>query len=343
MSALSKLLGVFSGNRGVKLSEQLLFDKVIGFKGIVPGVGTSTIVQNTAIALSENTNYSICVLDTAYLFPTSYAMLVGDNNETDKKDFLELTDDLTGIISDTKYANVHLASLHNRGLADILSSRDSEAVVTKLIGVLKTHFDVVLVDLSYELTNVSTHSGIKCNKIIYVADQSLKSVYHLKKSLNLSASLAIPFAKANTVILNKVVPDVLSNTESVLGKAGLNLLGVIPMSIEIAKYGVAGKRIYEDSTHADVVTFSDLIDVVVSAITSKTPLTEKYMNKSEIKESTDESSNTDSTKAVSEVAPSKEEDIVDSSVDEEEVNLFDDNDDFTDIEALMPSNEEKVK
>lgn len=322
MSALSKLLGVFSGNNGEKLSEQLLFDKVIGFKGVVPGVGTSTYVQNVAIALSENTNYSICVLDTGYLYPTSYPMLVGDNKESDKKDYLDFSDELSDVVSDTLYPNVHLLSLNNRGIADILGSKDSEELANRVIGALKTHFDIILVDLSYELTNVSIRTAVKCNKIIYVSDQSLKSVYHLKKALNMSASLAIPFAKANTVVLNKVVPDVLTNTQAVLEKTGLTVVGEMPLSIEIAKYGVSGKRIYEDSTHRDVVTFSDLIDELVSIVTSKTPLTEKYINKKDIAESSSNLQDSPSKETVSEVAPTVTDDEVEKEVDEEEIDLF---------------------
>ena len=63
MGLLSKVLSTISGNNDLKISEQLLFDKVIGFKSIVPGCGASTILQNVAIALSESTKFNICVLD----------------------------------------------------------------------------------------------------------------------------------------------------------------------------------------------------------------------------------------------------------------------------------------
>ena len=37
MGLLSKVLSTISGNNDMKISEQLLFDKVIGFRSIVPG------------------------------------------------------------------------------------------------------------------------------------------------------------------------------------------------------------------------------------------------------------------------------------------------------------------
>ena len=61
------MIGVFSGETTMKVSEQLLFDKVIGFRSVVQGTGASTFLQNVAVALSENTNYNICVIDLNFL------------------------------------------------------------------------------------------------------------------------------------------------------------------------------------------------------------------------------------------------------------------------------------
>lgn len=276
MGFVSQVLGMLSGNKGVKVSDQLLFDKVIGFRGIVPGVGTSTIVQNTAIALSAKTNYSICVWDTHFLYPTMHPLLGG--GELRGKDFLDFNGDLSEVIYKTQYKNVHLLALENRTLIDMLSSKDNEVIVDKLIGLLKAYFDVILIDLSYELTNLATHAAIKCNKVINVADQSFRCIYHLRKSLNLMATLAVPLAKANSVVLNKVLPDVLTNTRGVLQEAGLNVLGEIPFSVEIAKLGVAGKRVWNPrSPSKDIVQFSGVINSVVENIIDVTPLNKKYL------------------------------------------------------------------
>jgi cellulose biosynthesis protein BcsQ len=285
MGFLSKLLGTISGNSGLKMSDQLLFDKIIGFRGIVPGVGTSTIVQNVAIALSENTNYSICVLDTHYLYPTQYPMLVA-SADSKRKDFLDFNGVLSDIIIKTAYKNLHLLSMSNRTIIDMLSSRDSELTVDNLVASLKSFFDIVLVDLSYELTNINTHTSIKCNKIVNVADQSLKCVYNLRKSINMMSTLAVPLAKANKVVLNKVISDVLTNTKGVIGDAGLTVLGEIPFSKEIATAGVSGKRIYAGSTaNSDVHAFSAVINAIIDDIIQVTPLNAKYTDTQAVKES----------------------------------------------------------
>ena len=86
MGLLSKVLSTISGNNDLKISEQLLFDKVIGFKSIVPGCGASTILQNVAIALSESTKFNICVLDTNFLFPIQYPLLCAKDMNSKEKE-----------------------------------------------------------------------------------------------------------------------------------------------------------------------------------------------------------------------------------------------------------------
>lgn len=279
MGFLSKLLGTVSGNNNLKVSEQLLFDKVIGFRGVVPGCGVSTIVQNTAIALNDKTNFTICVLDTNFLYPVQYPMLVSDETKSKGIDILDFSKDLSDITVPTNYNNVYLVHLSNRTVIDILAGKDTEYIVEKVMGSLKSYFDVILVDLSNELTNISIHSAIRCNKIYQVGDTSLKSIYHLKKSINTMVTLAVPLAKANKIILNKQLPDTILPINSVMEEAGLQIIGEIPLSVEIAKLGASGKSIYNSiSKNADITAFNRTIEEIVSDIAERTPLTEKYFN-----------------------------------------------------------------
>ena len=62
---LVKFLGVMSGEGAVDVQEAMLFNKVIGFRGIVEGVGASTIVQGLAHAFSDRTRLRVCVIDTS--------------------------------------------------------------------------------------------------------------------------------------------------------------------------------------------------------------------------------------------------------------------------------------
>lgn len=279
MGILSKFLSALSGNNDLKVSEQLLFDKVIGFRGIVPGCGTSTIVQNVAIALSEKTKYTVCVLDTNFMYPIQYPLLVKAEDDNKHLDILDYTKDISKITMATDYNNVYLVRLNNRNIIDMLSGKDNDAILNKLISALKSYFDIVLVDISTEYTNISVNAAIKCNKIYQVADTSLKSLYNIKKSLNTMVTLAVPLAKAYNVILNKDLPNILLGTNSALEEAGLHLVGTIPLSVDIASYCASGKKIYGATTiNKEITAFNRVIDRLVDDIAIKTPRNVKYFD-----------------------------------------------------------------
>ncbi|MFA8997933.1 AAA family ATPase [Clostridioides difficile] len=298
MSNLSKLIGIMSGGENNNISEKLLFNKVIGFKGMVPGTGTSTIVQNVAIALSKKTTLNICVLDMSMQYPTQYSYLMKDGNKTtSQKDILDYSGDISEVTSPTKYKNIYLIDFRERTIADMFSSRDSDVILAEMIDTCKTSFDVILVDLSsYELTNMNTRAAIKCNKIISVADQSIKCLSNLKKSLNTQATLAIPFLKANKVVLNKVSEEVLAFTQKAFKDVEMTILGQIYFSEEILKAGINGNKIWEENPREDFKNFSDVINNIIDEILDITPknnqllidkdkLDEKEINEAEIKES----------------------------------------------------------
>lgn len=326
MSVLKKFLGVLSGGNTLKVSEQLLFDKVIGFRGIVPGVGTSTIVQNVAIALSENTNCTVCVLDMNCLYPTQYPMLLSNdemisNSGKSKKDLFDFNGDVSDIVYTTSYKNVFVTGFWDRTVVDMLSAKDSDATFNQVLGGLKSFFDIILVDLSYELTTMNTQAGIKCNKIINVADQSLKCVVNLRKSLNTSATLAVPFAKANTVVLNKVAPDLNTDTVGLLKSVNLDIIGQIGFNMDIFKLGVNGGRIYyKNRTNTSLQEFNDVIDEILKLIINPTPLTNEFFKE---KDGTD-NINDDTNILVEDI----EEEIIetfvkkeDNTTDEDEIDL----------------------
>ncbi len=281
MGLLSKVLSTISGNNDMKISEQLLFDKVIGFRSIVPGCGASTVLQNVAIALSEATKFNICVLDTNFLYPIQYPLLTSSDMKQKEKepDVLDFAGDMSQIVRNTSYNNIYIAQLEKRTIVDMLSGKDTESNITKLIANLKTYFDIILVDLSYELTNVNVHSAIKCNKIFHVADTSLKCLYYIKKSINTMVTLGVPLAKCNKVIVNKMLDNVDLAIESTLKEAGLEIIGGIPLSMDIAIFCASGSRIYGGmSKDKGVTEFNKVINKILENIVEKNPLNSSYIN-----------------------------------------------------------------
>lgn len=279
MGFLSQLLSTVSGNNNMKISEQLLFDKVIGFKSIVPGCGASTILQNVAIGLSEHTRYNICVLDTNFMYPIQYPLLATTELKGKEVDLLDFAGDVSKISRSTNYTNVYVVQLENRSIIDMLSGKDTEDNVVKLVASLKSYFDVILVDLSSELTNTAIHSAIKCNKIFLVSDTSFKSLYYVKKSLNNMVTLGIPLAKCNNVILNKDLPNVVLGADTALKEAGLNIIGTIPLSMDVAISCASGKKIYGAiSKDTGISAFNVVVDNILKEIAENNPLNAKYFD-----------------------------------------------------------------
>ena len=281
MGLLGKVLSTISGNNDLKISEQLLFDKVIGFKSIVPGCGASTVLQNVAIALSESTKFNICVLDTNFLYPIQYPLLCAGElkNKDDNLDILDFSGDMSKITRATSYPNIYIAQLENRTVIDMCSGKDTEEGITKLIAILKTYFDIILVDLSYELTKTNIYAAIKCNKIIHVADTSLRCMYYIKKAMNTTVTLGVPLAKCDKVIVNKVLDNVDLGLDSTLREAGLEVIGYIPISMDIAILCASGQRIYGAiSKDRGITEFNRTIDSVLKILLEKSPLNADYMD-----------------------------------------------------------------
>ena len=275
---LKKVLKTLSGSTDFKVLDQLVFDKIIGFRGLAPGVGTSTIVANLATSLVEKTNYKVCVLDTSFLHPTQYSFLAKTVITKNQGDILTFEKDISEILIETNNKNLFLASLIDRTLIDMLSTKDSEATIATVINTLKSYFDIILVDLPTEITRITTESAIQCNYIITVADSSTKCMFNLTKSLNTLASLGIPPAKCNRIILNKVMKDVITNSSRVLEEADLDVIGEIPFSEQIAIAGVTGKRVWSDVSKGDLALFNDTITNIIEIIKGTTPLNAKYTN-----------------------------------------------------------------
>lgn len=283
MGILSKLLGVMSGGSGVKLSDQLLFDKIIGFKGVTPGVGTSTVVHNIAEAVSNNTNYMICIVDMSILFPTQYALTAKKDTKGTNKDFFDFDKDIKDITIPTNIKKTRLLSFNNRTVRDMMSTKDTENLVLETFSQLKSYFDLILVDLSHELTVVNTQAAISCNKVVYVADPSAKTMFNLQRTINMMGTLAVPPAKADRVILNKTVPDLAVNTKSALEDAGLRVIAELPLGIEIAKEGVVGRPAWGSSdTNREIRQFTSQLNEAISDIISLGNDNESGITKNEL-------------------------------------------------------------
>lgn len=272
----AEVLGLFSGNEADAQHEKLLFNSVIGFRGIVDGVGTSTILASLAIALSERTNKRICVVDTNILYPTQFALLCGgisSDARATMKDWFSVTASIPERIVDTKYKRVSLLGCFNRRISDAFSTTDTTKLADETFDRLKDLFDIILVDLSHEWSQLAMSSATHCNKIFTVMDLSARCMSNVQQSLNNLAISAVPFSKFRNAIINKYSVRGFTGLSDIISQCKLEVVATIPFSQEIYVEGTLSRTPWGMATASyEVAEFNEAIDTLLYSIASETPL-----------------------------------------------------------------------
>lgn len=309
MGIFAELLSLLSGGTGdVEVSEQLLFDKVIGFKGITEGCGASTLVQNVAAALNDNTRYKICVVDTNMLYPCQHELLGSSDDTPDIQDFgrgIPLGD----IINTTRFDNVVTVGFKNRTIVDLVAVTETTSTYDKLLSELKKYYDIILVDLSHETSNFATEAAIKCNKIFMVCDTSMKATSNLVKSYNYMTTLGVSLTKCKRIILNKTI-NVNAGLNSIISELNLEVFGQMPFSELVYKQGVVGRAFYGMATRDSAITEAHiLLDKLVTDIVEESRKNEHKLKKKKVKDREIDFSQ-DETQGSSETAETTVTDVV---------------------------------
>ena len=283
MGIFSELLALLSGGKGeVAVSEQLLFDKVIGFKGITDGCGASTMVQNVAAALGDYTKYKICVVDTNMLYPCQHELLGSSDDTPDILDFAR-GKNFGEIVNNTGLNNVYTVGFKDRTVVDLVAVTEDTKTFDRLLDELKIFYDIILIDLSHEPSNFATQAAIKCNKIFMICDTSMKATSNIVKAYNYMTTLGVSLTKCKRIILNKTI-NVSSGVNSIFEELKLEKFGEIPFSDVIYKQGVSGRPFYGVSTRDAGVTQAHLVlDKLVKDIIEESPKNSKNVRKSKEK------------------------------------------------------------
>jgi hypothetical protein len=92
-------------------------------------------------------------------------------------------------------------------------------------------------------------------------------------------TLGVPLAKCNKVIVNKMLDNVDLGIEGTLKEAGMDIVGGIPLSMDIAIFCASGQRIYGGvSKDKGVTEFNKVINKILENIVEKNPLNSSYVN-----------------------------------------------------------------
>lgn len=261
-----------SGSSMTRNLRYNIFYQVIAFRGVVEGVGTSTLVANTALAIA-NLGLTVCVIDTSMLAPVQDVLLktpeavVEEKAETDHLDWFDMPF--------TKKSPLHVSSLnHNisvlsfkgktHTVIDVLSTNDSSSLVDIALTELHNKFDIILIDTCHELTEVNTACLQQAQQIIQVWNDSPTVLATMESFITNSITISCPLDKMRNVVTSKMVKDVIGNLDDLLKQYRLTKIATSYVSEEIAMLLVTGKSLWQyPSKDQMVIDYTNcIIDIV---------------------------------------------------------------------------------
>ena len=268
------ILKQVSGASLTRQSKFKIFYQIIAFKGVCDGVGTSTLVANTALALAD-LGLNICVVDTSILSPSQDVLLksnyVGTDLDMDKRlDWFDMPY--------TKRSPLHSSTLNNkisilsfygkqRGITDILSTMDNDTLVQIAITELHNKFDLILIDCCQEMTCVNTTALQMSQRVIQVWNDTPSVIENIDNFITNQVVLSCPLDKMRFVICSKTNPDVIGNLNSLIDQYRLTKVTTTVESRAIGRVLCMSKPLWQyPSSEEDIVAYTNSILEIVEMI-----------------------------------------------------------------------------
>lgn len=267
---LTKMLKTFSGSSYGRELGYNLFYHIIGFKGVCSGIGCSTIVANTALALADF-GLSVCVFDTSILHPSQDALLKTNYKEKAKDKRLDWFD-----MPFRKESPLNISKLNrnisvlsfagkDRTVLDMLGTMDSEETVDVALHALETKFDIILVDLCDEPSNIATTAMQKSQQVIQIWSDSVPCLASIPLSIANNITLSCPKDKMRYVVENKTCDDTMLGLDPLYKEYKFKRLSHCGLSYEIARISGLGYPLWKYATmEATIGDFNLMILDIVS-------------------------------------------------------------------------------
>ena len=266
---------VLKGTSGAKYTREIkyeIFYQTIAFKGVVDGVGTSTLVANVAQAIGS-LGLNVLVIDTSILQPVqdvllkTTALTLSKDKPNDFYDWFDMPYTKKSPLHESSIQhNISVLSFYgkNRNITDILSTNDNANLVEMALATFHNKFDIILIDCCHELTSVNTACMQMCNRMIQCWNDSPAVVDNIARFINNCLALSCPLDKMRDVVLCRMVDDINGNLNDVLKEYRLRKLAENYTSKEISRIIVNGKQLWqyplEDSS---VIQYTNcVIDIV---------------------------------------------------------------------------------
>lgn len=248
-----------------------IFYQIWAFKGVVEGVGTSTLVANTALALA-NAGLTVCVIDTSIMAPVQDILLKTDiavESDTAKEilDWFDLPFTRNSVLHVSKLSSkVSVLSFKGKGrtVLDALSTNDSDSLVEMAFSSLHTKFDIILVDTCQELTTINTACLQQAQQIIQVWSDSPTVLGNLENFVTNQIILSCPLDKMRNVVVSMATKDVIGDVDPLIKQYRLKKITTNYLSEEISMLLTTGKSLYQaESTDDLVIEYTNcIIDII---------------------------------------------------------------------------------
>lgn len=270
-----------SGTHEVRTREFDIFYKIIGFKGIRDGLGVSTLVANTAIALAKF-GLTVCVIDTSILRPSQDILLKTDvrdkrekkdkknkDNNTDKiLDWFDMPFTKRSVLNTSGYNNkINVLSFTDRTLLDLIGLNDSATLVDVALEKVESTYDIILIDICSEPSAVGNACMLKANQIYQVWGNSPQDLASIQSAVTDNLICSVPIDKMKYIITSMTVDDISTPWEDLYKQFKFRELAHVGMSLDIARLICLGKSPYDYvSDSEDIEEFNDCINNICANI-----------------------------------------------------------------------------
>lgn len=270
VSVKDTLIDILKSTSGVSATldrKVELFNRIIAFKGVNDGVGVSTLVANTALAL-EALGLTVCVFDTSFLNPAQDILLHTNVEDKigvfSKCDWADMPYTRENVVNLAKQS-LGVLSMTERNIVDMLSL-DAADLADLALAELEDKFDVILMDICGEPTSLANECLIRSHQLIQVWGNSAHTMNNIETFITDCTTCSCPIDKMRNVVTNMVVPDVRTDWKTIMDKYNFNHLGSIPLSMDIARCNVTGTDLFNCPTMSDdIQAFNDVIYNILSS------------------------------------------------------------------------------
>ena len=263
----SQLLKGVSGAGETRKQNFDIFYEIVAFKGVMDGVGTSTLVANTAKAIAD-LGLKVCVVDTSIKHPIQDILLNTDYRnrvpeEANRLDWFDMPYTKKSVLHESRISSgISVLSFFgkNRGIIDILSTNDNPELVDIAFTELHNKFDIILVDCCDEDTSVNTAALQQAQHVIQVWSDSTGIVNNIDNFINNCATLSCPLDKMRNVVYSQIMDDIIGNLDDMLAQYRLTKLAENTFSKDIRRVSVLGKTLYQyTSNEPDIIEYTECI------------------------------------------------------------------------------------